>query len=88
MRQFHDPRATRLAGKAFAHDLIREGRGVAWDIYLFYDRGALWGEHPPEPVDWMHQLGGGRRADPQRFHAGAELVKELRRSMKKLADKP
>lgn len=84
VRQFHDSRATRLAGKAFAHGLIREGAGVAWDIYMFYDKDARWDDHPPEPIEWMHQLSGGRRADPERFHSGDELVSELRKSMKRL----
>ena len=86
VRQFHDPRGSRLAGKAFAHELIREGAGVAWDIYIFYDRDARWDENPPKPIDWMHQLGGGRRADPERFHAGAELVSELHKSMERIFD--
>ena len=84
VRQFHDPRATRLAGKAFAHGLIREGAGVAWDIYMFYDKDARWDENPPKPIDYMHQLGGGRRADAERFHSGDELVSELHKSMKRL----
>ena len=84
VRQFHDPRATRLAGKAFAHGLIRKGAGVAWDIYMFYDLDARWDEIPPKPIDWMHQLGGGGRADPERFHSGDELVSELHESMGRL----
>lgn len=85
VRQFHDPRATHLAGKAFAHGLIREGRGLAWDIYLFYDKGARWDEHPPKPAEWMHQLGGGQRADATRFRSGQALEAGLREAMQKLA---
>lgn len=84
VRQFHDPRSSRLAGKAFAHGLIREGAGVAWDIYMFYDKHARWDDNPPKPIDYMHQLGGGRRADAERFHSGDELVSELRKSMERL----
>ena len=87
VRQFHDPRATRLAGKAFAHGLIQEGRGLAWDIYMFYERGARWDEHPPQPAEWMHQLGGGQRADADRFRSGPELEAGLREAMQKLAHK-
>lgn len=87
VRQFYDPRRTRLAGKAFAHGLIRPGAGVAWDIYMFYKPGDTWDEHPPKPIDWMHQLGGGRRADAQRFYAGRELVKELKASMQRIFKK-
>lgn len=83
VRQFHDPRATRLAGKAFAHGLIREGAGVAWDIYMFYDKDARWDENPPKPIDYMHQLGGGRRADPDRFRTGEGLLSQLHDSMER-----
>lgn len=84
VRQFHDPRDSRLAGKAFAHGLIREGAGVAWDIYMFYDKDARWDEHPPKPIDWMHQLSGGRRADATRFRTGDALVEELHDTMDRL----
>lgn len=75
VKQFHDPQ--RRAGRAIAEGLLNEGAGPAWDVYLFYDGDAVWAEAPPEPLDWVHQLGGARRADPQRFRPGAQLPAAL-----------
>jgi hypothetical protein len=41
----------------------------AWDVYLFYGRGARWvGQAPPAPTEWAHQLnpdpGVGERLTP------------------------
>ena len=76
VKQFHDP--DRKAGRAIARDLLYEDGGPAWDIYLFYDKDAEWTDRPPEPVDWMHQLSGARRADPSRFRPGPQLTKALK----------
>jgi len=84
VRHFHDPRATRLAGNAFAKRLLREGAGPAWDVYVFYDKEVEWKDGPPEPADWMHQLGGAEPADPQRLHTGEQSVVHLRESMQRL----
>lgn len=81
VRHFYDPQATHLAGKAFAKNLLTEGRGPAWDIYFFYDKGLEWTDLPPSPSEWMHQLGGGRRADAARFHGGEDLVTHLHQAM-------
>ena len=29
----------------------------AWDVYLAYPPGVTWGETPPAPAYWEHQLG-------------------------------
>jgi hypothetical protein len=29
---------------------------VAWDLFLLYQAGAIWGDVPPVPDFWMHQL--------------------------------
>jgi len=60
---------------------------VAWDIYLFYERGSVWTGEPPVPVAWMHQLEGSRWADPAHFHSGEDLVRELDRTLRRLADR-
>jgi hypothetical protein len=83
VRHFYDPRGTRLAGAALAHGIIGEGRGPAWDVYLFYDSDAHWGDEPPVPVDWCHQLSGGQRADPSRY-AGGIVGDRLHEAMRKL----
>lgn len=77
VRQFHDTRK-HLAGEAFRGKQVK--RGPAWDIYFFYDKQAEWKDAPPEPVEWWHQLGGGDRADPERFAAGV-LEERLHESM-------
>lgn len=30
---------------------------TAWDVYLIYPPGVKWGNDPPKPVYWQHQLG-------------------------------
>ena len=59
-------------------DLLYEDAGPAWDVYLFYGKDALWTDGPPEPAEWMHQLGGSRRADPGKFRPGAQLTVSLK----------
>lgn len=73
--QFHDP--DRKSGFAIAKDLLYENAGPAWDIYLYYDKDAQWTDAPPKPIEWVHQLGGGRRADEARFTPGQKLVDSL-----------
>lgn len=75
VKQFHDP--ARRAGWAIAAGLLEKDAGPAWDVYLFYGDDALWEDGPPEPVEWYHQLGGARRAEPSRFRAGKELIAAL-----------
>ncbi len=76
LKQFHDP--NKRTGRAFARDLLYEGGGVAWDVYLYYLKDAVWNDTLPEPVEWYHQLGGGRRADPALFRPGEKLSAALR----------
>lgn len=83
VKHFHDPRPARLAGSAFGKDLLRRGGGPAWDVYLFYAPGATWEQDPPPPTEWYHQLGGGLRADPERF-AGGRLNEVLGDAMRRL----
>jgi hypothetical protein len=37
------------------------GKTLAWDIYFVYAPGVEWGEQPPMPTEWMHQLSEGPR---------------------------
>lgn len=87
VRQFHDPRSSQRAGKALARGIIREGAGPAWDVYLFYGKDAEWSDAPPEPIEWCHQLGGGKRADPARY-AGGKIAPTLFQIMHRLTEKP
>ena len=78
VRQFYDP--NQRTGRAFARGLLNKGGGVAWDIYLYYDKDALWQDTLPEPVEWFHQLGGGRRADANKFRPGDKLTAALKKA--------
>jgi hypothetical protein len=57
---------TRAVGKLFQSPINLKGE-PAWDVYLVYEPGILWGgDTPPEPTYFMHQL-GGRLPDDQRL---------------------
>ena len=78
--QFFDPR--QMAGKAVAESLGHIGE-TAWDFYLFYPPGVRWGELPPEPESYMHQLPGGW-ADSKYLFEKKNLTKKLEKTMKSL----
>lgn len=82
VKHFYDPFPAHRVGKAFAKN--RVFRGPAWDIYFFYKKGEEWKDSPPEPAEWMHQLGGGDRADATKFKTGAGLVEQLHEAMHKV----
>lgn len=77
VRHFYDPFPVHRAGRGFAEGLIAEGRGPAWDIYLFYKPGLVWDDAPPAPSAYLHQLSGGQRADAQYFATGDDLIERL-----------
>jgi hypothetical protein len=54
----------------------------AWDLYMAFDREAAWGDEPPAPHFWMHQLDidDGRRLDVGRFVQGLERMVKGRRT--------
>ena len=52
---------------------------TAWDIYLFYPKGAEWRGKPPAPSTYVHQL--GKHSQDGQFYSGEDLVRELRRRM-------
>ncbi|MCH8851778.1 MAG: hypothetical protein IID41_03900 [Planctomycetes bacterium] len=83
VKHFYDPFPDHRAGKAFAKGLLKQG--PAWDIYFFYEKGAEWKGGPPDPAEWMHQLGGGDRADARHFHWGQDLVDKLHEAMHAVA---
>lgn len=84
VRHFYDPFASHRAGKMFARNMITENRGPAWDIYFFYDKKDEWKDYPPVPAEYMHQLGGGRRAAADRFRTQDGLTRELHAAMHRL----
>lgn len=47
---------------------LPRGRKLAWDAYFAFDTTAKWGDAPPTPVFWMHQLADDeRKLDGERF---------------------
>lgn len=53
--------------------VLKIGDQPAWDVYLLYDRDAEWGDEPPAPSSWMHQL----QLAPERRLDGARLAGEV-----------
>lgn len=59
-----DPRVMHFwdADKSLGNSLgkivtLPRGRKLAWDVYFVFDANAEWRDVPPQPTDWMHQLG-------------------------------
>jgi len=72
---YSDPEA--YVGKKYGPILGVPYGAPAWDVYLAFDAGARWGDAPPTPNYWEHQLGGmsgDRYLDGPRF---AEQVRML-----------
>jgi glycine/D-amino acid oxidase-like deaminating enzyme len=82
VRHFHDPE--QLSGKAIAPGVGGGESQVAWDIYLFYEKGKEWGTTPPAPTAWMHQLLDSSWASAAYYHCGNDLVVELHKTMEGL----
>jgi hypothetical protein len=80
VRHFHDPE--RRVGRVVAESLGARD-AIAWDIYLFFAQGDEWGEEPPRPTEWMHQL-SATWVDPRRLRVGEYLTEELYRTMNRL----
>ncbi len=40
---------------------LPRGRKLAWDVYFVFDTKAKWGDAPPTPTFWMHQLANDER---------------------------
>lgn len=48
-------------------------RKLAWDVYFAFDPKATWGDGPPKPATWMHQLGSDeRKLDGARLRVAVE----------------
>jgi hypothetical protein len=60
--------------KSYARVLQLPKNQPAWDIYMAFNRDAVWGDgDPPKPDYWMHQLGG---VSPERQLDGARFAAE------------
>ncbi len=54
---------------------LPRGRTLAWDVYFAFDRRAQWGDQPPQPAEWMHQLGTDERLfDGDKLRAAVETL--------------
>ncbi len=62
---------TRL-GERFGPVLELPDGQLAWDAFLLFDAGVDWGEAPPRPTFWMHQLQRG----PPSLRLDAERLAE------------
>lgn len=77
--QFYDP--GKICGLEVAEGFGAKSGEVAWDVYLFYDRQAVWSEQLPQSVDWVHQLSGSSWAETDRLFQGDQLTQKLREIM-------
>lgn len=55
---------------------LPRGRKLAWDVYFAFDAQAKWGNEPPTPAFWMHQL-----ADDERKLDGKQLKRQILESL-------
>jgi hypothetical protein len=69
VRQYWDSKAE--LGAAFSP--ILKADGVAWDVYMLFDRKAEWKDVPPTPVYLMDKIG----LEVGRPLNGTELAKQL-----------
>jgi hypothetical protein len=67
-----------LLGALVATGLDRAGL-VAWDIYLGFRSGVVWGEEMPEPAGWVHQMGDAAWADDRQRARAHELNARIQR---------
>ncbi len=54
-------------------------RELAWDVYFVFNVQAEWGDNPPKPEDWMHQLGTDKRKlDGEKLRVSIEKLLQSR----------
>ena len=52
---------------------LPRGRKLAWDVYFVFDAKAEWGDAPPTPQFWMHQLANdNRKLDGEKLRMAVE----------------
>jgi len=61
--------------------VLPRGRELAWDVYFVFDSRSQWTDLPPNPAEWMHQLGiDDRTLDGGRLRIAVEnLLKSVER---------
>jgi len=80
----NDPRVTHYytSGKQVGREIaaqISGNEGVAWDIYLFYDKNARWENNFPGPADYVHQLNPDyyNWVEEDKYYSGEPLKQQL-----------
>ena len=76
---YSDPEA--YSGKQYGPVLGVPYGSPAWDVYLAFPAGAHWGDKPPTPAYWEHQLGG---LDSARYLDGPRFAEEVRKLLAKI----
>ncbi len=71
--RFYDPEAR--VGKLYSGILHLPWGLPAWDVYLVFGPEVRWGERPPAPTYWMHQL--GRAGPPELRLDGEQLARVI-----------
>jgi len=86
-RSFSDKRVSyfsdsmMLSGKQW-EQILKTERVIAWDVYMLYGPDAKWGESPPMPEYWMHQLGGVTKAPAYKEEVFRAKLKDMLQEIK------
>ena len=64
---------------------LPERVGLAWDVYFVFDSDSVWGDEPPLPSVWQHQLSG---VDARNRLDGETLRAAVERALAALASRP
>jgi hypothetical protein len=67
----------RIAGEKGYGSMISLPRDapIAYDVYMYFKKGVMWGEKPPKPIDYMHQVfDDGKWFDPKKFVDAVKLL--------------
>ncbi len=71
---YSDPEG--YSGKEYGKIVEMPYGAPAWDIYFAFGADVEWGEKPPAPTYWEHQLGG---LPPERRLNGPRFADEVRK---------
>jgi hypothetical protein len=75
---YSDPQAN--TGKSYGPIIGVPYGAPAWDVYLAFAADAHWGDAPPTPSYWEHQLGG---LPSSKFLDGPRFAEEVRKLLAK-----
>jgi len=75
---YSDPEA--YAGKKYGAIIGVPYGAPAWDVYFAFDANARWGDTPPTPNYWEHQLGG---MPQDKYLDGPRFAEEVRKLLAK-----